>query len=1216
MFDVTTDLLTHLRARSRKLHYVFELYAWDYIPFPDTLFGNLSYDPRFAIARWAQSSLSFTWGEETINYVRVVTEGGSVNKSIGKKFDSISLTCSNIKENEAGFRYLATFVRTHRVEGMRLVKRMIPRNAGTFSVVEGSASPFTHSIILFVGRCDKPDGFDREKGTISARQDLGTIQAQIPERDFQPQCPLVRVFKKPGDCLGDETLSQKSLTYQAAKKCNGTLAQCLDYENEGYYQGTHIIQIQSSFVHKSNESFFKKVLNILPGISRKKTVVGNSVFDGTPYGNPIPVILGRWKKELIHLQYQDLDTTINFKTAACRGPIKDFLNIRNESAGFSQPGSITKHLGEYGGVGTQTADTLFPGGEFHSKLAYITGSCTGSDIATEDPAPVLSSVIAGQSVRVAFGVDGNGTGRITNAFGGYSNGSDAWSDNPVDLARAIITDRAYLNLPDVHIGELATAITSAYACGVVKDVSNAERCLLPNTETANAGVVYKRYSSTGLIGPLSFFGLGLDFLFQAQRPGGYWSREAEYEFFDPNSPPTSIDVITRYRKRFTANIELKEKKKAIDFLYDTLLACFRGFIRWDRHGRLVIDCDRPADHSFLREDVIAGATSIKLLDVTRWRPLDLILNLEPPLRGKILIGTHLNTSEVRPVLDNVEYSSDGNSIAYSANSTSGTMTATASGATFTGGSTSAPATGTVTIGGSCSVGDVISITVDGYTVSITATQEDVDAAIDNLTMASQLACAINAEPGLNEYVEAQRGGSNPTDVNLFCKFGVLKFTTPLEEAHLAEIADPVAAPSASTSAGPLGAGTYLLSYAYRNANGNTNISPILAIELAANEQIDVDAVTPLPAVVDSVDWFVSVEADSDTRLLILNNDGSAFSIDELPVTTAAHESVRNTTGEEVLRVMYSDAQKALTYADTSRATHLDGSFTWPEGGRQSTINQAKGKYRHAIMDFAEQPIVVNDERHQEETNQINPVEIDLSAVDNHWQAVYLLNGYLAKHRDLDFFFVWSSAGEALLLEIGDVVCLSDDSGHWRNVPVRIEDITYNDRFEATFTCRLYATHAFDDAVEETQVPLAFDLPNFKAPPPGIVFNTVDYPPDGLEQSTDGTAGITSVRGGLIFAESLYAQYAKVRLIKRGGVTVDESINDRLAPNADLEGRFEFIVSTPGLYTVSAQSCNAWRCSTAITASIVIGFGSLFGLATEAGDLLLTEGGDILETEHA
>ncbi len=1219
MFTVRNDLLTLLRTRSRNLHYVYELYEWNYVPFPDPTFGNLSYDPRFAIARWAGAALSFTWNAQEVAYVRIVTKGGAVHKSMGKKFDSLSLTCSNVQENEDGFRYLANFVLTHRVQGMKLVKRMIPRNADSLSVVEASASPFTHSIILFVGRCDKPDGFDREQGTISAKQDLGTIEAQIPERDFQPQCPLVRVFKKPGDCLGNETLSQKSPTYQAAKKCNGTLAQCLDYDNERYYQGTHIIQIQSSFVHKSNESFFKKVLNILPGISRKKTTVGNSVFDGTPYGKPIPVILGRWKKELVHLQYQDLDTTINFKAAACRGPIKDFLNIRNESPNFSQPGSIIKHLGEYGGVGTQTADMLFPGGEFHSKLAYFTGSCTGSDIISEDPAPVLSSVVAGQRVRQATGAQANvspGTGKVDSSLAGYANGADGWSDNPVDLTRAILTDNAYLNLPETSIGELETAITSIYTTSVVKDLSNAERCLLPSTESAHAGIDYKRYNSTGLLGALSFYGTD-DFLFQAQRPGGYWAREAEYEFFDPNSPPTSLDVKTFYRKRYTCNIEINEKKKAIDFVYDTLLACYRGFFRWDRHGRLVIDCERPADHSFLRANAAITATSIKVRDVTPWAPFDGLLTLPSPLRGKILIGAHKNTSEVRPVTS-AQYSADGNAITLAASSTSGTMTAVTSGATLSGGSSSVAASGSVVISGSCAVGDVITITVDGFAVSLTTTQEDVDASIDNLTVASQLTAMINAEPILREYVEARRSGSNPTSVELYSKYGVLNFVTALQEAHFAELADPVDAPSASTSAGSLAAGTYLLTYAYRNANGNTNFSPILAIELADNEQIDVDAITPLLAGVDSVDWFVSVEADSDTRLLVLNNDGSAFSIDALPATTATNEPVRNTTGEEILRVIYSDAQKALTYADTTRATHLDGSFKWPEGGRQSTVNQAKGKYREAIMDFAETPWVVNDETHQAETNQVNPVEIDLSAVDNHWQAVYLLNGYLAKHRDLDFFFLWGAAGEPLLLEIGDVMCLSDDSGSWRNVPVRVEEIEYNDRFEASFTCRLYSTHAFDRTVEETQVPLSFDLPNFLGPAPDISFNEVDFPPDGLEQSTDGSLGITSIRGGAIFGDTVYpGQWAKVRLLIRAGVAVSEVVVTRIEPDSNLEAVFEFLASADGLYRVELEVFSGRNVPnpTKPTADIIIGFGTLFGIAKQGGVLITKQGGTIMEQPH-
>jgi hypothetical protein len=1191
MYDVSDDLLAILRSRSRDLSCVYELYEWNYELFPAPLDGNLSYDPRHALARWAGSSLSFTWGAETIDYIRVVTDGPSIKKSKGKQFDSVSLTCSNIKQDDDGRRYLARFVLTNRLPGMRLVVRVIPRSASNLSIIEASASPFSHSAIWFVGRCEKPNDFDRASGTITAKQDIGTIAAQIPERDLQPSCPLK--FKK-GDCLGDQTLSQKTATYQAAKVCNKTEAQCIEYGNEKYFQGTQVVQIESSFLHKHNESFLKKVLNILPGISRKKTTVDNSTYNTTPYGQPVPVVLGRWLHRLFTIQYKDAGETIWFKKGGCRGPIKDFVTLKNESPNFSQPLEVVKHLGEYGNVGTQTQDLVFPGGEYHSKLAYVTGRCIGSDIVVSDPAPDITSLIAGQVVRKAFGVDGNGTGRISNTFAGYSNGEIAWSDNPVDLARFIINDPAYLGLPDNHVGELATAVTAAYTTGGIKDVSNAERCLLPDTETTRAGVDYKRFSSTGMIGALSFFGLGLDFLFQDQRPGGYWAREAVYEFFDPDSPPTSLDVITRYRKRYTAGIVITDKKKAIDFLYDTLYTTFRGFTRWDHHGRLVIDCERPVDHTYLRDNAPAGATSIKVLDVTPWRPLDVIINLYPPLRGKILLGAHKLTSEVRPVLDNVEYSADGNAIALSANSTSGTMTAAASGSTFSAGSTSTPASGTVTIGGSCAVGDVISITIDFYTVSITATQEDVDAAIDNLTMASQLVYAINAEPGLRDYVEAQRFGSNPTEVVIFAKYGVLKFTTPLEENHFAELDDPVTAPTLTSSTGTLAAGAYLVAYAYRNGNGNTNISNIGAITIIANKQIDVTGVS-LPAGADSIDWFVSVEANSDLMLLVHNNNGAGFSINSLPAVTDEHAPKLNTTGEEILRVMYSDAQRALAYADTTRATHLDGSFGWPEGGRQSLINQVKGTYREAIQDFAEQPLTINDERHQDEVGEINSTTIDLSAVDNFNQASRLLNGYLAKFRDLDFFFRWSAAGEPLLLEIGDLVCLSDDSGGWRNVPVTIEEISYNQKFEASFTCRLYSTSAFDDAVLQTQVPLPSGLISYLGEAPALEFDTATFPPDGLEQGNDGIGGVSTIMGGIIFGGTYYSgQYAIVYVTKPGGS--QEIANAKVIPDDTLHGTFEILAATPGVYEVCLQAVSGFGVKSAIgpCATITIGLGAAQG----------------------
>ncbi|HEX7330323.1 MAG TPA: hypothetical protein VF290_02420 [Pyrinomonadaceae bacterium] len=1046
-----------------------------------------------------------------------------------------------------------------------------------------------------MGRADKPDGFNRSQGSISATQDLGTIAAQVPPSHFQPHCPLK--FKGV-DCLGSERLDEKSATYQSDKICNKTYADCTAKGNTEFFQGLRVVQIESSFVHKSNESFFKKVLNILPGISRKKTVVSNSVHDGGVYGQVIPVVLGRWLMRLLPLQFQDIGTSINFKMAACRGTIQDFLAIRNESTGFTQPLGVTKHKGEYGGVGTQTQDTVFPDASYHSKLAYITGFCNGSEMETEDPAPQISTVVVGHAVRNAFGTVSDGTARVSSVFAGYTGGGDAmnyWSDNPVDLTRHFITDSGFLGLPTSHMADRATVRTSSYCIGPIKDVSNAERALFPNTETSRAGVDYKRYRSTGVMSGLSFhYNDAVSFLNPPQRPGGVYLREAEYEFFDPEAPPESLDVITVYRKRYTANILINEPKKGIDFLYDTLLACYRGFIRWDQLGRMAIDNERPAEHSYLRQDVAATASSIKVLDVFPWKPLEEISNEPEPLRGKILIGAHKLHSEVRTV-SSASYSADGDAITLAASETGG-LSVAVSGATLSGGSASTPSHGTVTITGTPVEGDTVTVTIDGFEISLEVEGPDTNAAIpDALIFGERLTYAINAEPVLQDYVVATLGSAIDVVITITSKYGVLNFTPALEEGHFAEIDDPDTAPTLAASAGDLEAGGYLVAYAYRNSNGNTNLSPLAYIELAADEQIDVTGIA-LPAGADSVDWFVSVESGSGTMLLVLNNNGSGFSINSLPESTAADPPKRNTTGEEILRVMMSFAGKALTYADTTRANVLDGSFEWPEAGRQSTINQVKTKYREAIRDFAEQPLVINDERHQEQTGQTNTAEIDLSAVDNFNQASRLCNGYLAKLRDGDFFFKHGSAGEALLLEIGDVICLSDESGAWRNVPVRVEEITYNPRFEVSFVSRLYATAMFDDFVLETQVPLPSALVNFKSPPPDIEFNTTDFPPDGLEQSTDGTLGITSIRGGGIVGNSIYPQKVNVRLIRRGGATVSESIASGLIPDSNGEITFELLASIDGLYTVELEVCNQWGCNTTKpTADIVIGLGAAQGL---------------------
>lgn len=354
-----------------------------------------------------------------------------------------------------------------------------------------------------------------------------------------------------------------------------------------------------------------------------------------------------------------------------------------------------------------------------------------------------------------------------------------------------------------------------------------------------------------------------------------------------------------------------------------------------------------------------------------------------------------------------------------------------------------------------------------------------------------------------------------------------------------------------------------------------------------------------------------VEADNDGWNDFVVISAKCGTLTLSPALEEAHDE-----GEETIRVMMSFADRALTYADITKSNIIDGSFRYLGTNGQTRYNQFKGTYYDPLRDFAEQPLIINDYDHQDETQLIKPLDIDLSAVDNYNQASRLLNGANVKFGDGNRFFSWRSNGLALQLEEGDVVCASHPAGNFRNVPIRIEQAQWNDKYEVSFTGRIYSTSMFNDTVEQTDVIIPSDLPGFAAAPTGVIFNTIDFLPSGLVQSTDGSAGITSIRGGAIFPTRRNATYAFVRLIKRAGVAVNEQVGI-IYPDDNLEAVFEFIASADGLYTVELEVCNQWACNTTKpTASIVIGFGTLFGIAKEGGALMLKEGGDIVEQEHA
>lgn len=103
----------------------------------------------------------------------------------------------------------------------------------------------------------------------------------------------------------------------------------------------------------------------------------------------------------------------------------------------------------------------------------------------------------------------------------------------------------------------------------------------------------------------------------------------------------------------------------------------------------------------------------------------------------------------------------------------------------------------------------------------------------------------------------------------------------------ADIAAPVAAPAVVDGAtGSLVAGNYEVAYTYVNASGETTISPVFIYTSAGTKKGNVSAVTPLPAGVLSVNWYISAVGDNDLKLF-KNNNGSAFVFDLTDLPTGA-----------------------------------------------------------------------------------------------------------------------------------------------------------------------------------------------------------------------------------------------------------------------------------------------------------------------------------------
>lgn len=1024
--------------------------------------GATGYDPVDAIETFAAQEI--TWNG--IEYRREVVSRGDIIINFGEKTNSCSLTFSNIS------RYLATLAENQQIEGLLLVIRVV------------SPDVEDDSIVRFSGRCDKPSDIDKKRFSLSARQDFGNINQSVPPWEFSSVDPDGRV---PSDPLFKGILSVA---------VHGTIT---------------FPRVEPS------TSFFGRLF------SRRQTVYYTeqwSSSDGGLTGQKRREVFGRVQLQLRAFSHADKGTHVGYLMEACNGPIFAIENIKSRTEGFSDPVCTfiptppAVHLGDPGGTGTNTGNTCqadLGGGQLFSHLAYIEGASTGSAADATDEPPVVTALVFGRIVPLP---DGTGTYVLA-----------GWTDNPVHIARFILTDSNFVNIDPGFMEDSINYLTAQYCDAPLIDETNDEMIVIHQDDYPDVGTTFTRYRSTGLLTPrvALYRALGDTSILPELVDG-------PYEPWDPADPippllPGATPTYTRQkllRKRYTANFPITEEVRAVDLLYKTVFPAFRGYLRINKYGKYEIRSEVAADATHIRSSTAVGATSIPVLNVTPWK------SGPEWLSGRILLGTGILTSEVRTPSAAV-YSTSGNSVTLDATASGGGITATESGANLSGGSTTVQASGTVTFGGTPAPGNSVTITIDGIAITYTLGAEDTTG-----TVAIMVKDYINATPRLQPYILASWDSGSPNVVTIKCLHGAL--TVPaLLKAHSGPIADPSVAPTiAAAGSGSLDAGIYYVTYADLGGGGLTAITPIANVTLTANQKINVSSLPAFPAGVTERYFYISEETGSQNlRFVTTRADATNFSIDSLPEPGAALPPSSNTTAEEMIRVAMSFATNSQdvypawrpstlvalndiwlpdplnghkyqatsittgitaatqpVFPTTAGGTVVDGGVTWteigstvlaqagltranvvkdtfsfPGGSKQSSVNQIKGNFRSAKDDFALTPFKVNDRVHQELVKKQYPMEIDLSAVDNWHQVERLANGALSKYRDGDWFLTLEAGPQALVLEEGDVICGSDDAGGLINAVTRIEELRIKPNHHVVITqARKYSSQMFSDDV--------------------------------------------------------------------------------------------------------------------------------------------------------
>lgn len=889
----------------------------------------------------------------------------------------------------------------------------------------------TDSLIFFVGRCLKPKDGSKQSMTIEAEQIFGSLAPEIPRRKYSPH-----------DAKG-----------RARTDMN--------------FEGFPYLPAYGTTIYKRRKSYLFGLI--------KKTVEARLQWSSV---NPIdtnkdlPETFGRVQILGSHLGYADIGTQIKSITAFCEGPIKEWLRIISTDFRFVQFGTLHKRFGYPPNVSppapnaiyTQIPipDTGWPSNAYYANTVWLGAHWNGTSVAQTDPAPDIAVLMLAKIVKILDSSD-----EFT---------VDEWSDNPAAVVRWALLSDYYENLTQGWLNDASFVEAYKFNNEFLFDTSFSDLIFVPT------GFYEENLETSGALLPTSSVTTDyFKYLADTSEAGNAFNKQPvvnEYDSLvpidpddfpdDPNDPP-NINVSVFLRRRYTFNGIVNKKQKLWDWLNEAVLPASRMFLTQGFDGKIHLKHKKPADFAIGTAAFAEGATVLALDDVSRWIAT---------LRGSLLVQPHSDISEVRTV-SAANYSAAQNSVALSA---SANITVTP----FAGcDGSETPATALLTMDSVNIDPDINSITLDGESIAVYANEFDTVESLAGFFFGS-----INAHPRLRQkFTAAWTPGTD--EVTITAKFGTLTLSSALSFDHPAPLANPTTAPTiAATASGSLAAGGYRVAYAYENANGRTLCSAVQSVILTDGQKITVSAVTP-PAGVTSVIWYTSPEPYSNKLREHSTNDGSGFVIDSLPTLNAALVNTINRTGTEVLRVEHVFSDQGSIRTNRASANVLKDSYKFILGRREESTNAAWIEFNDATQDFRLVQVKLRDEEHIAKVKKENKVEIDGSGIDSFNQAYRVISGVLAEQRDADFFYRNESDREALFLEEGDVVCVSDTGAGVVNLPVRIEDIEYDDLAKglprAQFVMRAYSSTLYDDSVAEREIPV---IQSADEPPARLVADAV------------------------------------------------------------------------------------------------------------------------------